>query len=89
MLMVYLDHEKFIYNGDLYSVTEEPDEAPGNGYDLYQSILSHGLKPEMIIGSHGPASDVAYEAFAGHVTGRTGRPQVDVDTSGLGVDSGS
>ena len=88
MVVAYIENEKIVYNGDLYSVTEEPEEAPGNGYDLYQSILLHGLEPDMILGAHGPASDVAYEAFVGHVTGKTGRPAVDMDTSTLGVEGG-
>ena len=39
MLMLHLDNEKLIYNGDLYSVTEEPDEPPGNGLDLLNGIV--------------------------------------------------
>ena len=79
MLILHLDNEKLIYNGDLYSVTEEPDEPPGNGLDLLKGIERWGLQPKTIVGSHGPAPDVPFEAFKAHVTGLSGRPQVDVD----------
>ena len=81
MLMLHLDNEKLIYNGDLYSVTEEPDEPPGNGLDLLNGIAHWGLRPKTIVGSHGPAPAVPFEAFKAHVTGLAGRPQVDMDAA--------
>ena len=99
MLILYLDNEKLLYNGDLYSVTEEPEEPPGNGLDLLNAIERWGLPSQTIVGSHGPAPDVPFEAFKAHVRGLSGRPKVQVESSTvdastvgdstLGVDSGT
>lgn len=67
MVMVLVEKEQILFNGDLYSPGEDiPDRTPMGGVDLEGGIREHGLQVKVIAPSHGFAS-VTYQEFKAHL----------------------
>ena len=67
MVIVLVEKERILFNGDLYSPGEDIlDRTPMGGVDLDRGIREHGLQVELIAPSHGFPS-VTYQQFKAHL----------------------
>ena len=67
MVMVWVEKEQILFNGDLYSPGEDiPDRTPMGGVDLDRGIREQGLRVKLLAPSHGFPS-VTYEEFKAHL----------------------
>ena len=64
-IMVVLDKQGIVFNGDLYSAGNEPGTGPEAAKELDQAIRRHGIKVRSMVGSHG--CPVSYEEFKAHI----------------------
>lgn len=67
MVMVWVEKERILFNGDLYSPGEDiPDKTPMGGVDLDRGIRERGLPVKLLAPSHGFPS-VTYQEFKAHL----------------------
>ena len=67
MVMVWVEKERILFNGDLYSPGEDiPDKTPMGGVDLERGIRERDLQVRLLAPSHGFAS-VTYQEFKAHL----------------------
>ena len=67
MVMVWVEKEQILFNGDLYSPGEDiPDKTPMGGVDLDRGIREQGLQVKLLTPSHGFPS-VTYQEFKAHL----------------------
>ena len=67
MIMVWVEKEQILFNGDLYSPGEDiPDKTPMGGVDLERGIREQGLQVRLLAPSHGFPS-VTYQEFKAHL----------------------